>query len=68
MKWLLKKYMVEAHIDSMAELARQIGMTRRALYDRISEPQTFRVFEIAALDEILHFTDEDLTRLIRGQV
>lgn len=68
MKWLIKKYMVEAHIDSISALAREIGMTRKTLCERITEPQNFRLFEIMALDRILHFTDEDLARLMRGQI
>lgn len=66
MKWLIKAYMCKAHIESISELAARTGMTRRLLYDRISNPQTFRVYELMALDEVLHFTDEDMMGLIRG--
>ena len=68
MKWLIKRYMVEAHIESLSELAKAAGIARRTLYDRIDDPGTFRLFEIMALDKILHFSDEDLTKLARGQV
>jgi len=67
MKWLIKKYMAAQHIESLSELARMTGLTRRKLYDRINDPKTFRMYEIIALDEILHFSDEDLLFLMRGE-
>ena len=67
MKWLIKKYMVQQHIDSLAELAKMAGIARRTLYDRLEDPKTIKVFELEALDKILHFEDEDLVKLARGQ-
>lgn len=68
MKWLLKRYMSDARIESLTELAKEIGMTRKTLYDRINKPQTLKAFEIAALDKVLHFSNEDLAMLIRGEI
>ncbi len=68
MKWLIKKYMVEQQIDSLSALCRRTGISKRTLYDRIAEPSTLRIFELIALDEVLHFSDEDMIRLSRGQV
>lgn len=68
MKWLLKRYMVEQHIDSFSALCRITGIAKRTLYDRIEEPNTMRIYELHALDEALHFSDEDMIRLTRGQV
>lgn len=68
MKWLLKRYMVEQHIDSFSALCRRTGIAKRTLYDRIEEPNTMRIYELHALDEVLHFSDEDMIRLTRGQV
>lgn len=67
MKWLIKQYMAAQHIESLSELARMTGLTRRKLYDRINDPKTFRMYEIIALDEILHFSNEDLLFLMRGE-
>ena len=67
MKWLIKRYMVEQHIDTLSELARESGIARRTLYDRMNDPKTFRLFELIALDDVLHFNDEDLAKLARGQ-
>lgn len=67
-EWLLKEYMARNHIDTMAELASLIGMTRKTLYDRIANPNTLRVFELMSIDEVLHFSDEDMARLGRGQI
>lgn len=67
MRWLLKRYMAQAHIETLAELADRTGIARRTLYDRINEPSTLRVYEIKALDGILHFADDDLAKLARGE-
>lgn len=67
MKWLIKQYMAAQHIESLSELARMAGLTRRKLYDRINDPKTFRMYEIIALDEVLHFSNEDLLFLMRGE-
>lgn len=68
MKWLLKKYMAEQHIDTMKELSDISGIPRRTLYDRIKEPQSITLFELEALDKALHFADEDLLNVTRGKI
>lgn len=68
MKWLLKRYMVEQQIDSFSALCRRTGIAKRTLYDRIAEPSTLRIFEIKALDEALHFSDEDIIKLTKGEI
>ncbi len=68
MKWLIKRYMVDAHIESLGELSKRTGIAKRTLYDRIHEPTTLKLFELKALDSILHFKEEDLIQLIRGQL
>ena len=68
MKWLLKQYMAQQHLDSIKELSDRTGIGRRTLYDRIDDPQTLRLYELARLDHILHFSDEDLAKLTRGKI
>lgn len=68
MRWLLKRYMAEAHIDNIAELAEITGIPRRTLFDRINDPSLLRAYEIEALDKVLHFGDEDLLKLARGKL
>lgn len=68
MKWLIKRYMVEQHIDTLAELSRLSGLAKRTLYDRLNNPKTMKIFELIALDNVLHFTDEDIAKLARGQL
>ena len=68
MKWLIKSYMVKAHINSVMELSAATGITRRHLYDILKDPYRLKVFEIKALDEVLHFSEQDLLRLVRGEV
>ena len=67
MKWLIKRYMIDAHIESLVELSKRTGIAKRTLYDRIRDQSTLKLFELNALDEILHFSEEDIIKLIRGQ-
>lgn len=66
-KWLIKLYMAQNHIDSISELARLSGLSRRLLYDRINDPASLRIYEIKNLDNVLHFSDEDMLFLMRGE-
>ena len=67
MKKLFKRYMNEADIDNFSELSRQSGIDYQTLNVRIKEnPGTFRLYEIRQLDELLHFSDEDLLLITRG--
>lgn len=66
MKWLLKQYMAQAHIDSMEELAESTGIAKRTLYNRMDNPRTLRIYELVSLDDVLHFTNDDLVRLAKG--
>lgn len=68
MKWLLKKYMAEQHIESLDELSKATGITRRTLFNRIANPRTIKVFELEALDKVLHFADEDIIKLAKGEI
>ena len=66
-KKLFRRYMAEAEIDNFSELSRQSGIDYQTLNVRIKNPGTFRVFEIRQLDELLHFSDEDLILITRGK-
>lgn len=65
-KKLFKQYMINADLDSFSELSRQSGIDYQTLNVRIKNPGTFRTYELRQLDELLHFSDEDLLQLIRG--
>ena len=65
-KKILKLYMIEADIDSFTQLAKETGIDYQRLNRRISDPHSFTVFEIISLDDVLHFSDEDLLLLVRG--
>lgn len=65
LKKLLRRYMVDLDIDSFKDLAKDTGIDYQTLLDHIARPELFRRFEIKALDDVLHFEDEDLLRLIR---
>ena len=66
MKWLIEEYRVHNHIESVDELAQRTGIDVQRLRKRIKDPQTIRLFELKALDRILHFRDEDLLRIVKG--
>ena len=66
-KKLLLLYMIEADISNFSELSRQTGIDYQTLNVRVKNPGTFRVYEIRQLDELLHFSDEDLLLLIKGE-
>lgn len=66
MKWLIKEYMTKRRISSIRELAKITGIEYRTLINHISDAQTFRLYEIEALDEALGFSDEDLLKIVRG--
>ena len=65
-KKILKLYMIEADIDNFTQLAKETGIDYQRLNRRIADPHSFTVFEIISLDDVLHFTDEDLLLLVRG--
>ena len=66
-KKLLHLYMIEADISNFSELSRQSGIEYQTLNTRVKNPGTFRVYELRRLDELLHFGDEDLITLIKGE-
>ena len=65
-KKLLRRYMIEADIDSFTQLAKETGIDYQRLNRRIADPHSFTVLEIISLDDVLHFSDEDLLLLVRG--
>lgn len=66
-KKLLRRYMIEADIDSFTQLAKETGIDYQRLNRRIADPHSFTVFELISLDEVLHFENDDLILLIRGE-
>lgn len=65
-KKLLKRYMIDADIDNFTQLSKETGIDYQRLNRRIADPHSFTVFELLALNDALHFTDEDLLQLIKG--
>ena len=65
-KKMLRLYMIEADINNFSELSRETGIDYQRLNKRIADPHSFTVFELISLNDVLHFDDEDLLKLIRG--
>ena len=65
-RFMIKRYMLNNYIEDFKELSQQTGIKYDTLGVRLHKPETLRKYEIRLLDEVLHFTDEDLISLIRG--
>lgn len=63
---LFKRYTLEAYIDSFKELAQMAGIEYRTFLSRMENPALFRAYELKALDDILHFSTDDLLRIVKG--
>lgn len=66
-KKLFKRYMVEADINSFLELSKVSGLDYQLLNVRMKQPETFRIYELRVLQEILNITQEDLLKIITGE-
>ena len=63
---LLWHYMLDYDINSFRQLSKETGIDYQRLNRRLVNPHSFTVFELLALEETLHLTDEDLLKLIKG--
>lgn len=59
-KWLFKSYMNKLHIEDFKELSKRCGIKYQTLLDHLERPDLFRLFELQAINEVLHFSSEDL--------
>ena len=66
-KKMFEHYMIDADLDNFTELAKETGIDYQRLNRRLADPHSFTVFELVSLDDVLHFSDEDLLILLRGQ-
>jgi len=57
---IFKKYMAVEGIADFKELSKQSGIKYQTLLDHINKPSLFRVFEIQSINDVLHFSSEDL--------
>lgn len=65
-KWLFREYLTSNHIENLKTLAKMSGIKYQTLLARMNNPRNFKVFEIDALDNVLHFSPEDLASLVKG--
>lgn len=56
---LVDKNMVLRGIRTKPELAKRIGRSHTALYDKLANPEKFTVLELRRLFKVLHFTEEE---------
>lgn len=57
---IFKKYMAIEGIADFKELSKQSGIKYQTLLDHINDPTLFRVFELQSINDVLHFSSEDL--------
>ena len=65
--WLIYKYMTRNHIETIAELVRITGFDRATFDKYLERPSMFRLNHAIALDDVLHFDDEDWMKLTKCQ-
>lgn len=63
LKWIFKDYMNRLHIEDFKQLAKMCGVKYQTLLDHLERPELFRLFEIRAINDVLHFSSEDLIRI-----
>lgn len=66
MKWIISRYMANNFIASVLDLAKRTGLNYDVLRGRIKHPKNMRLWELAALNDVLNFSDEDLLTIIKG--
>ena len=66
-KLMIRRYMLNAYIETFGELSELTGINYQTLTDHMNNPKLLRLLEIRALDEVLHFENDDLVLLIRGE-
>ena len=65
MEWILREYMNKKHIRSFKELSGLTGIEYRTLLNHIEDVGKFKAYELAALDNVLQLSSDDLLRFIR---
>lgn len=63
LKWLIKEYMTRLRIEDFKTLAKMCGIDYQTFQRRIKHPENFRMFELRAINDILHFESEDLIKI-----
>lgn len=63
---LIRESMATLKIRTMKDLAGRLGMVRQTLAYRLKYPQTFVGSEINAMVKLFNWSDEQITRFVRG--
>lgn len=62
---IIKVHMAEHQIEHLKVLAKLTGIDYQRLMKRMKHPETFTVYELRALNEVLGFTDEEVGMICR---
>lgn len=55
-------------IDTLKELSGETGIPYQRMYKRMQDTDMFRVWELRAIAEAANLSDEDIVKLVRGNV
>lgn len=61
-----KLAMLQNNVKDFKHLASLAGIKYQTLLDHLEKPELFRLYELKAVDDILHFPDEVLISFIRN--
>ena len=65
---LFHMYMAKNDIASIQELSKKTKIEYTRLRKRFRDAGSLRLYEIRSLDDVLHFSDEDIVKLSRGEI
>lgn len=64
--WMIHEGMTKNKIKTVTDLAKRLGLTRPTMSRKVNCPSTFTIYELQALGELFHWTDEELGTFLRG--
>lgn len=64
---IIRAAMAREGIRAQQDLGDQIGMAKTAVSNRFTGKVQWDIDELRKLDRAIHFTDDELLRLIRGE-
>lgn len=63
---IVKLRMVLNHVENIKELSHLTGIKYQTLRSKIKRPEQLRLFELTAIDNVLHFENGEILQLTRG--
>lgn len=64
---IVRVHMAQQGYVTKRELCMDLGMDERLLHKRLRQPETFRVFELRVMADVLHLSYEELLDIVLGR-